>query len=131
MNTPDTPGASMTTRVVILLAALFAIACVLAVGRNNSSGLLVTPFVLWVFAPFALLGLLVKASGSWDSRRHKRLHALVLGVCVVTTCVYGAVAFIATPSRPAFWFLVLPMVSLVLMAIIYVLALRKQGAACR
>jgi hypothetical protein len=53
------------------------------------------------------------------------VHTLCLVVCLTATCVYGVVAFIATPSKPAFWFLVLPPVSLALIATTYLSSLRK------
>ena len=131
MSTSSATRMPMSTRVVVLLAALFAIACVLTVGHKNPSGVLNALFVVWVFAPFAALGLLIKASSGWDRRRNQRVAALSISLCAVAVCVYGTVAFVAAPSKPAFWFLVLPPASLTIIAITYVSALRTKtdGAA--
>ena len=117
----------MAPRLVILVAALFALICVLAVGRRNSSSLLIALFVLWVFLPFAVLALLVKASGRWSARRQSLLKVLNLAICAVAACVYGVVAFVAPTAKPAFWFLILPGLSLGAIAVTGVAALREKS----
>ena len=126
MSTPHGPRASIPSRLVILAAALFAIICVLVVGHKNSSNLLITLFVLWVFAPFAVLGLLVKAGSRWARSKQLLSQRLGLSICAVSTCIYGVVAFGVPTSKPAFWFLVLPLVSLCLIAVVYLVALRNM-----
>jgi hypothetical protein len=118
----------MTARLVVLAAAVFAIICVLAVGRNNSSGLLITLFVLWVFAPFVMLALLIKASRRWAPRRQLLLQRLSLFVCAASTIAYGLVAFGFALSKPAFWFLVTPLASLSTIAIVHLAALKAKAA---
>jgi hypothetical protein len=125
MSVPDMTKASMSTRLVVLVATLFAIACVLTVGRKSSSGVLIALFVLWVFIPFGALGLLIKASSGWGHRKHQILQGLSLAVCVVAAFVYGAVAFASLPAKPAFWFLVLPPALLVMIGTTYMATLRK------
>lgn len=115
----------MALRLIVLVAAVLAIICVLLVGRRNSSGVLVALFVLWVFAPFGALGMLVKASNHWDDRKRRLLRGLTIVVCAAAVCIYGFVANGISTSKPAFWFLVLPAASLVAIATTYLTALRK------
>ena len=114
----------MATRFAILAAASCAVICVLVAGRRNSSSLLITLFVLWVFAPFAVLALLVKSSRSWARGKQALLQRLSLVVCAASVSVYAVVAFVAEVSKPAFWFLVTPMASLCVIVVAYLVRLR-------
>jgi len=124
MSTSEAPRIPVAARVPILVAASIAVICVLAVGRRNSSNLLVTLFVLWVFAPFAVLALLVKSSRSWAGEKRVLLQRLSLSICAASASVYGVVAFGVQVPRPAFWFLITPLGSLCVIGVAYLVGLR-------
>ena len=127
MSTSDPPSAPIAVKVVLVASALFAIICMLAVGHRNSSGLLIALFAVWVLAPFAALWLLVKSCGGWARGKRLLLQGLSLAVCVVSAGVYGGVALGVSKSKPAFWFLVVPSVSLGLIALTYLVVLRNRS----
>lgn len=125
VTTSEVPR-SVAARLVVLVAALFSIACVLTVGHKNPSGALIALFVLWVFVPFAILALFVRASGQWAPRRRRLLRGLTAFVCAASAAVYGIIAFVVATPKPAFWFLITPLASLCAIAIVYLAALRTR-----
>jgi hypothetical protein len=99
---------------VTVLGALSSVALMLYVGRRNPSILLLAMFVVWVLGPYVvMLRAYVMASG-WPALTRTTLYALMLMIPIGTNTIYGDVA--SRPhAQPAFYFLVIPVASLLLL----------------
>lgn len=98
------------------------------VGRRNPSALLMAAFAAWVLAPFATLAWCQVAAKRWSGLVRVALHTASLLVAIGSLAVYGYVAFGPARSQPAFFFLVLPFASLVLIAVMVVWATKRKNA---
>jgi hypothetical protein len=109
-----------TALAVLLVGALISLGLVTHAGRNNHSVLLPVLFVVWVLSPFAALFLACLVSGSW-----KLINRLILYILtfILTVCSLTGYSGIFTPhgAKPAFIYLAVPLVSWLLMAIIFLL----------
>ena len=94
----------------------------LRVGRRNSSILLMVLFAVWVLAPFVALAVAHVISKRWSVLRQATLHGLMLILAMGSLAIYGNVAFGPPRPQPAFMFLVVPLASGLLMAIVLPLA---------
>jgi hypothetical protein len=109
---------------MILIGSVGSIGFTLRAGGNNRSILLVALFVIWVFSPFIALLVGNIASKRWtDSAR-------VVFFVLVIILTFGALAsysgILALPgTKPAFRFLVTPLISWLL--IIIVIFLSRRG----
>ena len=104
----------------ISLAALASLGLMFYVGRRNRSFLLITLFTLWVLSPF---GALAWANFSRAFRNSPLMRIFTLLIPVASVTVYSMVA-VGQPPKPAFWFLVVPLLSWLLIAVAGLLAAR-------
>jgi hypothetical protein len=123
-----------------LLHALALIAVV--VGAAASLGLLFraserTPkfllllFIGWVLAPFVALVLADIGSKRWSVVTRTTLHVVMLIVTLGSFAMYGGVVAMPPGSRPAALFLMVPVGSLLLMAIVLPIAAVLSGRRSR
>lgn len=109
--------------VMILIGSMGSIGFTLRGGANNRSILLVALFLIWVFSPFIALLVANIASKRWtDSAR-------VVFFVLVIILTFGALAsysgILALPgTKPAFKFLVTPLISWLLIIIVIFLSRR-------
>ena len=103
--------------VAVVVGAAGSIGFMLHVGHRNPSRLLIGLFVIWVLSPFVALGLADRVSRRWSVRARVTLHAVMLIVTLGSLAVYGRVALGPPRPQPAFWFMFVPLVSWMLMAI--------------
>ena len=99
-------------------------------GRNNDSVFLMTLFAVWVFSPFAVLAVATRISMRWSNLRRVTLYTLLLVVAVGSLIGYSG-ALSPAGTKPAFVFLVIPLISWLLMAIVIPVAAllsRRRGA---
>ena len=91
-------------------------------GRNNSSLLLPLLFVLWVLSPF--VGLLIAhiVSKRWSFTARRTLYLLMLILPPFSLLSYSGI-FSVIAAKPAFVFLMVPLLSWLLMAIAISLAI--------
>lgn len=126
----DSSPKNTTLRVAASTAlAIGAVGCeylLFRVGHRNPSALLMTLFAGWVLAPFAGLAWCQVAAKRWSETVQRLLHATSLLVASSSLMVYAYVAFGPSRAQPAFFFLVLPFGSLVLIAMVVGYA-RKRG----
>jgi hypothetical protein len=113
-----------TALVMILIGSVGSIGFTLRAGGNNRSILLVALFVIWVFSPFIALLVANIASKRWTD------YARVVFFVLVIILTFGALAsysgILALPgAKPAFRFLVTPLISWIL--IIIVIFLSRRG----
>jgi hypothetical protein len=102
---------------VLLASAAGSLYFVIHAGRNNNSFILRILFVIWVLSPFVAFVFIdaISKQWSWISRRY--LYWLMLIVSIGSFPIYSGVwGTIAT--KPAFIFLIIPLISWLLIVII-------------
>jgi hypothetical protein len=97
----------------------------LYVGRHNRSFFLLGLFTVWVLSPFVALLMEGRVSRRWPIPK-PTLHALALLLSLASLAIYAAVA-VTSPPKPAFWFLVVPFGSWLLLATVFLIAARRAG----
>jgi hypothetical protein len=105
---------------LISLTALASLGLTLYVGPRNTSIFLITLFTIWVLSPFGALAL---ANLSLAFRSYPLIRILTLLIPLASVTVYSIVA-VSQPDKPAFWFLVVPLLSWLLIAMAGLLAAR-------
>jgi hypothetical protein len=101
--------------VVVLAGALGSLGFMFYAGRQNKSIFLMTLFTGWVLAPFVALLLANGISKRWSVPSRVTLYMMMLVIPLVSTISYSGVLGPIGP-KPAFVFLVAPLISLLLMA---------------
>ena len=111
--------------VAVLVGIVGSISLVLYKGRNNESVLLILLFAAWVLSPFIALLIADKVSKLWTDFRRKTLYGLMLFITIVSLLSYSGVLSPAG-TKTAFVFLVVPLISWVLIAVLLLIA-RSQS----
>ena len=101
----------------LLAGTLGSVFLTFYVGRQNSSGLLLTLFALWVVSPFVGAVLASAISKRWQVSARVWLYLVMIVVGLGSLAVYGEVAYGPPRPKPAFYFLMTPLASWVLIAI--------------
>src|SRR5258708_35556276 len=107
--------------VVIVAGAGASLAFMLHTGRNNNSVLLVVLFAIWVLSPFAGLLVATMISTRWLPATRVSLYCLVLVITIGSMIGYSG-ALTPPGAKPAAIFLIVPLLSWVLMAIVILVA---------
>ena len=113
--------------IISLVGLAGSLALMFVVGRHQRSPILVVLFTGWVAAPFVAL-LIANSVAHRRRRAESTLLAVSSAVAVVSLAIYAAVAFGPSRPQPARFFLLVPTVALVVVAIVVALALREQPA---
>lgn len=109
-------------RVTIIVGAAGSLALLLYGGRSNTHLLITLGFIAWVFAPFALLALAERRSGSWSPLAQTTLRAMTLLIAVASLGIYAYRAAFPPRSTGAFLFVIVPPVSVVLVLVALAIA---------
>ena len=104
--------------IALPLGASAWIVFLLRVGQRNESRILLALFTGWVLAPFLALAWSHVVAKRWSAPARASLAALTLIVALCSTAIYAYVAFGPPQAKPAFFFLVVPFVSLILVALL-------------
>lgn len=99
--------------VVVLAGAVGSLGLVLNAGRNTPVLLLVL-FVGWVLSPFMALLVANRVSKRWSVPTRATIYCLMLVVTLGSLVGYSG-AFNSPDTKPAFIFLVVPLISWLLM----------------
>lgn len=110
--------------VAAVVGAVGSIVCVLRVGHRNKSIVLIAMFVIWDVAPFVGLLLAHRASRRWPSIAQSALSGVTLVVALASLAIYGVVALGPPRPTPASWFLIVPVASWLLIALVLRIARR-------
>ena len=110
--------------VTVLAGATSSLAFMLYVGRHNPSFVLMLLFTVWVLFPFAALIVASVFSRAWPVAAQKALYIVMLVVPLASLAIYGDVAFGPPRPKPAAAFLMVPLVSLLLSALVVWIANR-------
>lgn len=111
--------------VVVLVGVAGSLSLVLYNGRANKSVLLIALFVTWVLSPFITLLIADKVSKRWTDSARKALYVLMLALTIVSLLCYSGVIRPAG-TKPAFVFLVVPLISWLLIVML-ILNARRQS----
>ena len=84
-------------------------------GRQNSSILLILLFVGWVLAPYIALLLVNVVASRWSAMKRLALHGLMLIITLGSLVMYSGL-WTVPDTKPAFAFLIVPLLSWFLMA---------------
>src|SRR5215203_3798066 len=103
------------TLVALPVAAAASMGFMLQVG--GGSVILLAVFAVWVLAPLAALFGAEMYGRGWCSNSRTTLHVVALIVALASPLVYGSVALGAPRPQPAFYFMVVPAASWLLMIV--------------
>jgi hypothetical protein len=115
-----------TTLIVALFGAGGSLGLMLWVGRRNNSLILLALFAIWVLSPFVALLIANVASKSWATITRATLYSLTLVLTLGSLAVYGNAAFGPPRDKPAAVFLITPIASWLLIAILLAIAMLKS-----
>jgi hypothetical protein len=113
-----------------VLGAVGSVALMLYVGRRNPSIVLLAMFVVWVLGPYVVMLRAYAIASGWPELTRTTLYALMLIIPIGTNVIYGRVAWYPH-AQPAFYFLVIPVASLLLLGSALLMAWfvsRRQGS---
>ena len=95
-----------------------SLAFMLRVGHRNQSRTLLVLFGIWVLSPFVALGLAGVLSRRWSARVQPILVCATLVLALGSLAIYGTVALGPPRAKPAGVFLIVPLSSWLLIAVI-------------
>jgi hypothetical protein len=101
------------------------------VGHRNPSPVLMILFAGWVLSPFMALLWAEVASKRWAVMTRTTLHSLMLVLALSSVALYGDVVLRPPRSTPAARFLLVPLGSWLLMAIVIPVAAFLAGRLSR
>ena len=105
-----------TALIVMLVGAGCSLGLMFYAGRNNPSVILISLFVIWVTSPFIALLVANVVSKHWSVQTRVTLYSLMLFLTFGSLVSYsGVLSPIGT--KPAFVFLVVPLISWLLILI--------------
>ena len=117
--------------IAVLVGAVGSVGLMLYVGRRNDSRILLVLFVLWVLSPFMVLVLANVVSKRWSVLTRATLYSAMLVLTLGSLAIYGDVALGPPRPKPAFVFLVVPLASWLLIAIVLPIAAILSGRLSR
>lgn len=104
------------TLIVTIVGSIGAVVYVLNANQRNESLVLVGLFVAWVVSPFLGLFAAESLSKGRSESTHAKLYLLMMFISISTLAIYSD--SLPLPKRePAFYYLVVPAVSWILMLI--------------
>jgi hypothetical protein len=107
--------------------ALLSVYSTLHAGRNNSSFLLMTLFVIWVLSPFALLMVVNNVAVQWSYKSRLSVYFLMILITILAILFYSGILG-SLGFKPAFVYLVTPLISWIIIAVFYQVLKPKKKA---
>jgi hypothetical protein len=98
--------------------AVGSLALMFHVGHRQRSIILMVLFTAWVLPPFVVLLWADALSKRWSVVTRATLHIVMLVITLGSLAVYGVVALGPPRPKPAFAFLMVPLASWLLMAVV-------------
>jgi hypothetical protein len=100
-------------------------------GRRQRSIVLIGLFTIWDLSPFVALVCAHVVSKHWSVLTRATLYSVMLVLTLVSLAIYGDVALGPPRPKPAFVFLVVPLASWLLIAIVLPIAALISGRRSR
>jgi hypothetical protein len=117
--------------IAVLAGAGGSLGLMLRVGHRNNSRVLLVLFGIWVLSPFIALALADMVPKRWPVLTRAALYGMMLVLTLGSLAVYGDVAFGPPRAKPAFAFLIVPLASWLLIAIVVPIAALISGRLSR
>lgn len=117
--------------IVVLAGAVGSFGLMLHVGRRQRSLILIGLFTVWELSPFVALVCAHVVSKHWTVFTRSTLCGAMLVLTLGSLAIYGNVALGPPRPQPAFVFLVVPLVSWLLIAIVLPIAALMSGRLSR
>ena len=118
-------------RTAALIAAVAGAAgstgLMLRVGHRNNSRMLLLLFGIWVLSPFMSVVLATLVSRRWSVLTRTTLYGGMLVLTAGSLAIYGDVAFGPPRAKPASVFLVVPLASWLVVAVVVAIAAMISG----
>ncbi len=107
--------------IATLVGAIGSLGLTLYTGRRNDSVFLILLFAIWVLSPFVALTTAGMLSKRWSVIRRLILYSLMIFISLGSLASYSGI--LSPPgAKPAGVFLIVPLISLLLMAIVLLIA---------
>ena len=106
----------------VLAGAGGSIVLMLYAGRHQNSRVLLLLFTAWVIAPFIAAVMADAASKRWSVLARATLNVVILTLTLGSLAIYWFVAFEHIKAKIGFIFLVVPLTSLLLIAVVVLIA---------
>jgi FlaA1/EpsC-like NDP-sugar epimerase len=102
-------------RITAIAGAVISLWLMLRVGSRQQSIMLIVMFTVWVAMPFGVMLLMGRRSRQWQWSEDVRFKLAVLSIAItdITVIIYAYIAFGPSSPQPAFWFMVVPFVSII------------------
>lgn len=113
--------------IAVVVGAAGSVGLMLWVGRRNPSYLLLALFVIWVLSPFVALVAADILSKRWPISMRATLYGVMLVLALGSLAIYRDIASKPLTPKPAFWFLVVPFGSWLLMTMAVSIAAFASG----
>src|SRR5579864_5476761 len=124
-TTKASPGLRTVALIAMLAGAVGSVGLMLYAGRHNTSRLLLALFALWVLSPFAVLAVANALSNRWSVLISATLHIVTLVLTLSSLAIYGYVSLGPPRARPAPFFVIVPPLSWLFIAIALVSGRRR------
>ena len=111
---------------IALVAAIGSLYFMLNVGRNNKSIILIGMFAGWVLSPFVGMFFSNKISNRWANPERVLIYWLIIAISIASVVAYSGL-FIPAETKPAFIFLIFPLISWILIISTILIARKKLG----
>jgi len=103
---------------VNVAGAICSLALMLRAGSRQQSIVLIALFTGWVLSPFVVLGWAAIVSKAWPAPARTTVHTMTVFVTLLSVAMYGGVIPMPPGSRPAAVFLLVPLLSWILFAVL-------------
>jgi hypothetical protein len=117
--------------IAVLAGAVGSFGLMLHAGRRQRSLILIGLFTVWELSPFVALVCAHVVSKRWSVLTRATLYTVMLVLTLGSLAIYGDVALGPPRPKPAFVFLVVPLASWLLIAIVVPIAARMSGRLSR
>ena len=108
---------------VVAVGAVGSLYLMFSASRHQNSIILIALFTGWVLSPFVGLFITNKFSNRWTGNARSSLYWLMIILTIFSLVAYGG-AFNTPRTKNAFVFLVVPLISWLLIAIVILIARR-------
>jgi hypothetical protein len=120
-----------TAMIAVLPGAAGSLGLMFLAGRHQNSRILLILFAIWVLSPFIALVGANMVSKRWSILTRATLYGVMLVLTLGSLAVYGGVAFGYATAKVGFVFLVVPLASWLLIAIVVSIAALISGRVSR
>ena len=112
--------------ITAVAGGLLSVLLMIHAGRYNMPALLIVLIGMWVLMPYDALMMGNVLSPRWSEATRVTLYRMTFLVTLVSLAIYARVAFGPPRPKPAFFFVIIPPLSLALIGISLLIAKRRS-----